>query len=242
MGMMGITDTRNDRDNGDGDGYVGRKSTVLVWLLNPNWTTLEKHHNSLRQPLGMVMHNINNSLILFTIHICIFVLVEVCGKEAPHCPFDDDDHWVGVGALVFSIYNYYIDMIEIHPLLWLSLMGPMNDQHRIENYMELQYASICCFPHIVLTQDHIILTFLKQSKLKVIEQKKHWDIINVTFAQFVGNIVMNKLILNHNINVTQKTRLNGAANSTQISGMRMSNWEHQNVNIVMNTVNRSGLA
>ncbi len=91
MGMMGMTDTRNDGDNGDGDGYVGRKSTVLGWLLNPTWTTLEKHHNSLRQPLGMVMHNTNNTLILFAIHNCICVLVGVCGQEAPHCPFADED-------------------------------------------------------------------------------------------------------------------------------------------------------
>ena len=106
----------------------------------------------------------------------------------------------------------------------------------------MQYATTRRFPHIILTQDHIILVFLKQSKLKVIEQKKHWDIIDVTFPQFVANIVMNKhlvIIINHNINVRQKTTLDGAANSMQIIGMRMSNREHQNVNIAMNTVNRS---
>jgi hypothetical protein len=54
---------RDNGDNMDGDGHEGRKLTALGWLLNPTWMTLEnlKHHNSLRQPAGMVMHNINNT-------------------------------------------------------------------------------------------------------------------------------------------------------------------------------------
>ncbi len=88
MGTTGTTDDGDDRDNGDGDGRKESKPTALGWLFNPTWTTLEnsKHHNSLRQPVGTVMHNINNTLILFSIHNAIFFLVGVCGQEALNHP------------------------------------------------------------------------------------------------------------------------------------------------------------
>ncbi len=74
----------NDRDGGDdgyGDGREECKPTALGWflLLNPIWTTLDKNiHNILRWPADLVvMHNINNTLLLFTISIALLLISTV---------------------------------------------------------------------------------------------------------------------------------------------------------------------